>query len=83
MSDTLADDLSCRAKLARVVLDNCGPLSPREVASEARLSVAEARDGLEELRERDLAATVCGVCETREEVYELTDPDADAGERRA
>ncbi|MBP2250519.1 hypothetical protein J2754_000828 [Halarchaeum solikamskense] len=41
MSGTV--QLSCHAKLARVVLDNRGPLSPAEVASEARID-EDARD---------------------------------------
>jgi predicted ArsR family transcriptional regulator len=66
-------DLSCTAKLVRVVLDNCGPLSASEVADEARLDVAAAREGLEELEARGHAESVCGVCSTREDVYELRD----------
>lgn len=70
MSDA---ELSCAAKLARVVLDNCGPLSPAEVAEEARLSEAEASDALAELRDAGLVDCVCGLCESKEEVYELAD----------
>jgi predicted ArsR family transcriptional regulator len=66
------DDLSCTAKLARVVLANRGPLSPSEVASEARISAEEAREGLAELAAEGLAESVCGVAATREEVYQLT-----------
>jgi len=72
--------LSCAAKLARVVLDNCGPLSPAEVADEGRLSEPQARDALAELADAGLAETVCGLCESREEVYELTADDDDAGD---
>lgn len=68
--------LSCSAKLARVVLENCGPLSPSEVAAEAHLSPADAADAVAELVDADLAVPVCGVCDTREQVYELTE-DAD------
>lgn len=71
-------DLSCTAKLARVVLDNQGPLSPTEIAAEARLSEPSARDGVRELVDRGLAESVCGVCSTREEVYALTE-EARAG----
>ncbi|MFB6072733.1 MAG: hypothetical protein ABEJ88_07180 [Halobacterium sp.] len=65
--------LSCAAKLARVVLDNCGPLSPAEVAEEARLSEDDARDALAELVDAGVAETVCGLCESKQEVYALTD----------
>ncbi|MDH5019708.1 hypothetical protein [Halobacterium rubrum] len=74
--------LSCAAKLARVVLDNRGPLSPAEVADEGRLSEPQARDALAELADVGLAEGVCGLCESKQEVYELTDDDgsdADAG----
>jgi DNA-binding transcriptional regulator GbsR (MarR family) len=63
--------LSCEAKLARVVLDNRGPLSPDEVAEEARLSREAAAAALEELAAADLAESVCGLCESKETVYEL------------
>lgn len=65
--------LSCAAKLARVVLDNCGPLSPPEVADEARLSTPDAEDALAELADAGLAECVCGLCESREQVYALTE----------
>ena len=68
-----ARSLSCPAKLARVVLGNCGPLTPTEVADEARLSVESADEALRELVENDLATPVCGMCHSREEVYELVD----------
>lgn len=70
-----ARTLSCPAKLARVVLGNCGPLTPTEVADEARLSVETAEDALRELVEYDLATPVCGMCHSREEVYELAEED--------
>jgi hypothetical protein len=63
--------LSCAAKLARVVLDNCGPLSPTEVADEARLSEDEAADALAELEDAGFVDCVCGLCESKEQVYEL------------
>lgn len=66
-------DLSSAAKLARVVLANCGPLSPSEVAEEAYVSAARAEEGLVELEELGVAKPVCGVCEAKEEVYELVD----------
>lgn len=76
MSGVRASDLSCTAKLARVVLQNRGPLSAGEIAEEGRISPEEARDALSELEASDLARPVCGVCETREEVYELTEEEA-------
>jgi hypothetical protein len=68
-----SEALSCAAKLARVVLDNCGPLSPAEVAEEARLSEADAEDALAELADAGLAECVCGLCESKERVFALTD----------
>ena len=68
--------LSCAAKLARVVLDNCGPLSPAEVAEEARLSEEDASEALAELRDEGLAECVCGLCESKEQVYALADDGA-------
>jgi predicted ArsR family transcriptional regulator len=70
------NELSCAAKLVHVVLANCGPLCPSEIAEEAYISAEEARTGLEELEQRDVVEPVCGVCEAKEEVYALTDsPD--------
>ncbi|MFB6131829.1 MAG: hypothetical protein ABEJ44_00305 [Halanaeroarchaeum sp.] len=66
-------DHSCTAELVRVVLAERGPLSPAEVAEEAHLSEAEAAAGLEELVEVGVAEPVCGVAETREEVFALTE----------
>jgi len=71
-------DLSCTAKLVRVVLDNCGPLSPSEVADEACIDPAAAEDALAELESQGRVASVCGVCSTRETVYELREATADA-----
>ncbi|MCF2208407.1 hypothetical protein KVP02_12215 [Halobacterium salinarum] len=71
--------LSCAAKLARVVLDNRGPLSPVEVADEGRLSEPQARDALAELADEGVAECVCGLCESREEIYALTDTDRGGG----
>jgi len=71
--------LSCHAKLARVVLDNRGPLSPAEVAREARIDESEAKDALVELADIGLVECVCGVCETREQVYALRDDARDDG----
>lgn len=75
MEEPRRDDLSCAAKLARVVLANCGPLAPSEMASEAYISDEEAEAGLDELEERGIAEPVCGVCEDKEVVYALTDAD--------
>ena len=66
-------ELSSAAKLVRVVLENCGPLSPSEVAEEAYLSADAARAGLAELERRGAAEPVCGVRAAREEVYALVD----------
>ncbi|WP_336037775.1 hypothetical protein [Halobacterium yunchengense] len=68
-----SEALSCAAKLARVVLDNCGPLSPAEVAEEARLSEADAAAALDELQAAGLVECVCGLCESKEQVYALVD----------
>lgn len=65
-------DISCPAKLALVVLDNCGPLAPSEVASEARLAPDEAQSAIDDLVGHGLAEPVCGVCDAREEVFALT-----------
>jgi hypothetical protein len=72
-----SDALTCAAKLARVVLDNCGPLSPAEVAEEARLSEDAAADALAELDDAGLADCVCGLCESKERVYALTESAAE------
>lgn len=71
MADLDGGDLSCAAKLARVVLANCGPLSPSEVADEAYISSERAEVGLAELERVGIAEPVCGVCAAREEVYAL------------
>ncbi len=73
MSDADRRELSSAAKLARVVLANCGPLSPTEVAEEAYVTPERARAGLDELERRGVAEPVCGMCEAREEVYALVD----------
>lgn len=72
-------ELSCHGKLVRVVLENRGPLSPREVAMEGHMSTAEARDALEEMAELGIVTSVCGLCESREEVYELTERGREQG----
>lgn len=77
MEEAVPERLSCGAKLALVVLANCGPLSPSEIADEAYVSGDRALTGLKELDRLNLAEPVCGVCEEREEVYALTE----AGER--
>lgn len=73
MEDPDGGELSCEAKLVRVVLANCGPLSPTEVADEAYVSPERAHEGLDELERRGVAEPVCGVCEAKEEVYALVD----------
>ena len=73
MADLDGRELSSSAKLVRVVLENCGPLSPTEVAAEAYLSADAARAGLAELEERGAAEPVCGVRAAREEIYALID----------
>lgn len=82
MGDASVRELSCAAKLARVVLANCGPLSPSEVAAEAYVSPTRARAGLGELEAAGYAEAVCGVCSAREEVYALTE-DAERMNSRA
>lgn len=72
MEEAVPKGLSCGAKLALVVLANCGPLSPSEIADEAYVSADRALEGLLELDSLGLAEPVCGVCEEREEVYALT-----------
>lgn len=71
--------LSCRAKLVRVVLENRGPLSAAEVAAESHLSTAEAHDALQEMTGEGMARCVCGVRDTREEIYELTEAGHEQG----
>lgn len=83
MAETPRSELSSEAKLVRVVLANCGPLSPSEVAEEAMVDVDTAAAGLEELAEAALAEPVCGVCAEREEVYALTEPDEPAEPSRS
>lgn len=70
---TADTDLSCTAKLVRVVLAERGPLAPNEVATEARLSESEVEEGLSELVSAGIAEAVCGVPETGEEVFALTE----------
>jgi predicted ArsR family transcriptional regulator len=70
---TADSELSCTAKLVRVVLAERGPLAPKEVAAEARLSEAEVEEGLAELVRAGVAEAVCGVAETGEEVFALTE----------
>lgn len=77
MDSQRVQNLSSRAKLVRVVLDNCGPLSPREVASEAYIDREAASEALSELTENDLATPVCGVCDAKEVVYELVETPAE------
>lgn len=72
-------DLSCAAKIARVVLENCGPLSPSEIAQEAYISRERAETGIDDLQSAGLVEPVCGVCDGKEMVFALTesaDPSA-------
>ena len=73
MDEARLRDLSCAAKIARVVLENRGPLSPSEIAAEAHISTERATEGVADLREAGFAEPVCGVCGEREEVFALTE----------
>lgn len=66
-------DLSCAAKIARVVLENRGPLSPSEIAQEAYISEERAETGINDLRSAGFVEPVCGVCDGQEEVFALTE----------
>lgn len=72
-------ELTCQAKLVRVVLENRGPLSPREVAAESHLSPGEARSALVEMAAKGQAKSVCGLRESHEELYELTEAGRQQG----
>jgi DNA-binding transcriptional regulator GbsR (MarR family) len=79
MDEARLRDLSCAAKIARVVLENRGPLSPSEIAQEAYISRARAETGVDDLRSAGLVEPVCGVCDRREEVFALVEsPDPSA-----
>ncbi|MFW6384546.1 MAG: hypothetical protein ACOCY7_00230 [Halodesulfurarchaeum sp.] len=69
--------LSCEAKLARVILENRGPLSPAELAAEGNLSRESARVAMDELQSLGMAQAVCGLTDTREEVVALTEAGAE------
>lgn len=73
MDQADGNELTCAAKLVHVVLANCGPLCPSEIAEEAYISADEAESGLDELERRSMVEPVCGVCEAKEEVYALID----------
>ena len=73
MSEARIRDLSCAAKIARVVLENRGPLAPSEIAEEAYISTERAREGVEHLESAGLAEPVCGMCAEKEEVFALTE----------
>lgn len=77
MVSTGPSDLSSAAKLARVVLANCGPLSPSEVADEAFQTPDQSVRGLTELADHGLAEPVCGTRRDREEVFALTPAGAE------
>jgi len=72
MDEARVRDLSCAAKIARVVLEHRGPLSPSEIAEEAYVSRERAETGVEDLRAAGFVEPVCGVCEEREEVFALS-----------
>lgn len=78
-------ELSCTGKLVRVVLDNRGPLSPTEIADEANITTDEALTAITELQSAEFVRPVCGLCESQEEVFTLTedgeafDPQDEAG----
>ena len=74
MEEARTRDLSCAAKIARVVLENCGPLSPSEIAEEAYISTERAETGVEDLRAAGFAQPVCGMCDGKEMVFALTEP---------
>jgi hypothetical protein len=74
MDEARVRDLSCAAKIARVVLENCGPLSPSEIAREAYISTERAETGVEDLRAAGFVEPVCGMCDEQEEVFALTPP---------
>jgi DNA-binding MarR family transcriptional regulator len=79
MDEARLRELSCAAKIVRVVLENRGPLSPSEIAREAYISRERAETGVDDLRAAGLVEPVCGVCDSREEVFALTasaDPSA-------
>jgi len=73
MDEARVRDLSCAAKIARVVLENRGPLSPSEIAREAYVSRERAEAGIEDLRAAGLAEPVCGMCDEKELVFALTE----------
>lgn len=73
MDEAQVSELSCTAKIVRVVLENRGPLSPTEVAEEAYISDTLAASGIEELESVGFAEPVCGICEEQEEVFALTE----------
>jgi hypothetical protein len=73
MDEARISDLSCAAKIARVVLENRGPLSPSEIAEEAYVSRERARKGVEDLESAGFAEPVCGMCAEKEEVFALTE----------
>jgi len=72
MEEARIEDLSCAAKIARVVLENRGPLAPSEIAEEAYVSTERARKGVEDLESAGFAKPVCGMCAEKEEVFALT-----------
>ena len=73
MDEARLRELSCAAKIVRVVLENRGPLSPSEIAREAYISSERAETGIDDLRSAGLVEPVCGMCDRKEEVFALTE----------
>ncbi|MFB6253010.1 MAG: hypothetical protein ABEI06_00200 [Halobacteriaceae archaeon] len=71
MSHSADTPLSSQAKLVRVVLDNCGPLSPPEIAQEAHITEQSAKQALRELEDANEVKCVCGMAKSKEEIYAL------------
>jgi len=72
MDEAKVSNLTCAAKIVRVVLENRGPLTPSEIADEAYMSAERARTGIEELESAGVVEPVCGMCAAKEEVFALT-----------
>ncbi|MFB6113171.1 MAG: MarR family transcriptional regulator [Halodesulfurarchaeum sp.] len=55
------------------MLEHRGPLSPTELAEEGHMSREKATEAVEELEEEGFVQSVCGLRESREEVFALTE----------
>ena len=78
MIDSAPDELRelpPSAKLVFVTLEQEGPLTQREVATESLLPVRTVRHALETLQEAGLVVGRPYVLDARKRVYVLTDPD--------